>query len=56
VNADGKVKTRLYRDNRWLGRNPMRRGEAAPWVLDARFGGTGDDALETRFEILKGSK
>ncbi len=56
VNADGRVKTRLYRDNRWLGRNPLRRGEVAPWVLDVGFGGTGDDALETRFEILKGSR
>jgi hypothetical protein len=45
-------RARLYRDNRWLRRNPARPGEAAPWVLDVKFGGEGKDELETRFEIV----
>ena len=48
------VRARLYRDNRWLRMNPLRPGEAAPWVLDLRFGRTGDDAVETEFTIVKG--
>jgi hypothetical protein len=46
------MKPRLYRDNRWLKRNPMRPGETAPFVIDVKFGGAGDDLLETRFEIM----
>ena len=49
--ADGKCRPRLYRDTRWLGRNPMRPDEPAPWVLDVRFGGTGRDWLETEFTL-----
>jgi hypothetical protein len=44
---------RLYRDMEWFGENPLRPDEPAPWVLDVTFGGTGDDILETHFEILK---
>ena len=43
---------RRYRDNRWLKRNPVRPGEPAPWVLDVTFGGSGEDLLETRFDII----
>jgi hypothetical protein len=50
-----RVRSRLYRDNRWLGKNPLRPGEAAPWVLDLRFRGAGDSAVETMFTVLKGS-
>ncbi|MDP6779764.1 MAG: heparinase II/III family protein [Candidatus Latescibacteria bacterium] len=50
--AEGRCRARLYRDTRWLGKNPMRPGEPAPWVLDVRFGGTGRDWLETEFRIL----
>ena len=53
VSAEGKVRTRLYRDNRWLRKNPQRPGEPAPWVLDVTFGGAGDDVLETEFAIIK---
>ena len=49
-----RMRARLYRDNRWLEKNPLRPGESAPWVLDLRFGGTGDDAVETEFTIMKG--
>jgi len=52
--SEGKARARLYRDRRWLGRNPLRPGEPAPWVLDVAFGGSGDDLLETRFEIVRG--
>ena len=52
VAADGKHRARLYRDTRWLGKNPMRPDEPAPWVLDVEFGGTGKDWLETEFRIL----
>ena len=54
VSPEGKVRARCYRDNRWLRRNPIRPGEPAPWVLDVRFGGAGDDLLKTQFEILRG--
>ena len=47
VTSDGAVRTRLYRDRRWLGRNPRRPGEPAPWVLDVAFAGR----LVTVFEI-----
>ena len=49
----GKAKARLYRDKKWLGNNPQRPGEPAPWVIDVRFGGTGKDELVTEFEILR---
>lgn len=52
LSSQGKVRARLYRDRKWLGKNPLRPEEAAPWVLDVRFGGSGDDLLETRFDIL----
>ena len=55
ITGEGKVQTRLYRDTRWLGKNPTRAGQPVPWVLDATFGGSGDDGLETRFEILRNS-
>ena len=54
IRLDGeRVRARLYRDNQWLRENPLRPGEAAPWVLDLRFGGTGDDAVEMEFTIVK---
>ena len=53
IGGEGKVRSRLRRDTRWLGKNRLRPGEPAPWVIDATFGGAGDDVLETRFEILK---
>ena len=49
-----KMRPRLRRDTRWLGNNPIRPGEPAPWVIDVRFGGTGKDELVTEFEILRG--
>jgi len=51
VSSEGTA--RLYRDTEWLGENPLRPGEPAPWVLDVTFGGMGDDTLETHFEILQ---
>ena len=51
---EGRARTRLYRDSRWLKKNPQRPGEPAPWVLDVTFGGAGDDALETEFAIERG--
>ena len=56
LSSNGKIRARLYRDNKWLGKNPLRPGEPAPWVLDVTFGGTGDDQLETHFEILSGKQ
>jgi len=53
VSAEGRARTRLYRDTRWLRKNPLRPGELAPWVLDVTFGGTGDGWVETCFEVLK---
>ncbi len=38
LKAVGKMRKRLYRDTRWLGKNPLRPGEPAPWVLDVAFG------------------
>ncbi len=52
VASEGNFRTRLYRDRKWLGSNPLHPDHPAPWVIDVRFGGTGDDAFETRFEIL----
>lgn len=49
-----RLRPRLYRDERWLGRNPVRENEPAPWILEARFGGTGDDWLTTNMEISDG--
>jgi hypothetical protein len=51
--SPGKAKARLRRDTRWLGNNPLRPGEPAPWVIDVRFGGEGKDELTTEFEILQ---
>jgi hypothetical protein len=51
--SPNKARARLYRDKRWLGNNPIRPGEPAPWVIDVRFGGEGKDELVTEFEILK---
>ena len=51
-----KTRARLRRDTRWLGRNPLRPGEPAPWVIDVRFGGTGEEELVTEFEIMKGRR
>ena len=45
--SDGPIQTRLYRDGRWLGKNPRRPGEPAPWALDVTF----DGRLVTVFEI-----
>jgi hypothetical protein len=53
VGAQGRHRARLYRDTRWLGNNPLRPDEPAPWVLDVRFGGTGRDRLETEFRITR---
>jgi hypothetical protein len=53
VASEGKMRRRLYRDRKWLGSNPLRPGKPAPWVLDITFGGSGDDGLETQFDILK---
>ncbi len=53
VASDGGCRARLRRDNRWLGKNPLRPGEPAPWIVDVRFGGEGNDALTTEFGILK---
>jgi len=50
--SEGKLRTRLYRDEKWLGHNPRRPGEPAPWIIDVRFGGTGDDTLISLAEIL----
>ena len=50
--SEGKLRTRLYRDEKWLGHNPRRPGEPAPWIIDGRFGGTGDDTLISLAEIL----
>lgn len=49
--APGGCRTRLYRDSRWMGRNPLRPGVPAPWVLDIRFAG---ERLETAFAIAAG--
>lgn len=49
----GRIRRRLYRDWRWLGQSPLRPGEPAPWVLEVIFGGTGNDRLDSVFEILK---
>ncbi len=51
VEESGRCKSRLYRDKRWLGKNPLRPGMPAPWVLDVRFGGAGDDWVVTRIRI-----
>jgi hypothetical protein len=53
MSSDGGCRPRLRRDTRWLGKNPLRPGVPAPWVIDARFGGKGDDCLTTTFDILK---
>ncbi len=53
ITGEGKVRTRLYRDTKWLGKNPLRKGQPVPWVLDVTFGGTEEDTLETQFAILK---
>ncbi len=50
--SNSKTKSRLYPDKKWLGRNPLRPGALAPWVLDVRFGGSGDDSVITRFGIV----
>ncbi len=52
VSSDDGCRPRLRRDNRWLGKNPLRSGEPAPWVIDVRFGGKGSDELTTQFDIL----
>lgn len=52
VASGGRVRARLYRDSRWLRDNPLHPGEAAPWVLDVTFGGSGDDGLETWFDSI----
>jgi hypothetical protein len=52
VEGPGKVAPRLYRDENWLGRNPLRPGAPAPWMLDVRFGRGGDAELTTVMEIL----
>ena len=49
----GQSRVKLYRDDRWLGKNPFRRGEAVPWVVDVYFRGSGQDRLVTRFDILR---
>jgi hypothetical protein len=54
--SPGKARPRLYRDNKWLGKNPQRPGEPAPWVIDVRFGGSGKDELTTVFEIVRTRK
>lgn len=50
--GDGKLRTRLHRDDKWLGRNPRRPDEPPPWIIDVRFGITGDDTLTTHAQIL----
>jgi hypothetical protein len=50
--ANGKCKPRLYRDKKWLGKNPLRPGVLAPWVLDVRFGGGGEDWIVTRIRFV----
>ena len=52
VSGPGKVTPRLHRDEKWLGRNPQRPGEPAPWVLVVRFGRGGDGELTTVMKIL----
>lgn len=54
--SPGKMRPRLRRDTKWLGKNPQRPGAPAPWVIDVRFGGEGKDELVTAFEIQKGRK
>ena len=54
--SPGKMRPRLRRDTRWLGSNPIRPGEPAPWVIDVRFGGEGKDELVTEFRIVKTRK
>lgn len=44
----GACRARLYRGQRWLGKNPLRPGTAAPWVLDVRFDG---EHLQTVFTL-----
>jgi hypothetical protein len=53
VTGEGKVRTRLYRDTKWLAKNPTRKGQPVPWVIDATFGAAGNDSLETVFEMLR---
>ncbi len=53
LDSEEKVRTRLYRDNKWLRNNPLYPNEPAPWVFDVHFGGAGDDTLETHFDIIK---
>jgi hypothetical protein len=52
MSSDGGCRPRLRRDTRWLGKNPQRPGEPAPWVIDVRFGGKCNDELTTQFDIL----
>ena len=46
VSCDGMMRTRLYRDTRWLAKNPLRNGPRVPWVLDVALNTTVDDVFE----------
>ena len=46
VSGAGKMRTRLYRDARWLEQNPLRKGSRVPWVLDVALNTTVDDVFE----------
>ena len=43
----------MRRNVKWLRPNAHRKAEPAPWSIEVRFGGGGDDSLLTRLRIHK---
>ena len=44
----------LRRNVKWLRPNAHRKGDPFPWLLEVRFGGTGDDTLVTTLQLDTG--